>query len=382
MSNKYVRGLVTVVVGIVILVALLFIGDQIAVARGASPSLTWSVPDKGILAWWLFWVIVGAVILYLIYVFFAESEMFKISTREVVMMALGAALYGVLAWVFNIVPVPSVSLVALRPVVVIPIFFGFVFGPAVGFFTGAFGNVLGDALTGWGVFPIWDIGNGLMGLIPGLAGLYLMKKAGDQGRLNILQWIAIAVLAVGVVLPLISPNITDPFSGNPANFGAWWYIMLVVLVVMVGLTFAPQYWPYILLLLTAAFLVLGILFVMGVVTASPSAPAGSPLVGAIVMWVIAVLCGGAAWFVNSRVKAIGKWMDDQDTKTLVIWASIGVIVGIGFAAMADIFYNGYSFTTAFIGEFIPAAGPNVLFAVILTPLLYAAYKQARTGMGR
>jgi hypothetical protein len=50
--------------------------------------------------------------------------------------------------------------------------------------------------------------------------------------------------------------------------------------------------------------------------------------------------------------------------------------------MADIIVNGYSFATAFIGEFVPAAGPNTLFAVILTPLLYAAWRQARAMAGR
>lgn len=378
MGNKYVRGLVVVGAGTVILLALLFVGDVIAKARSTDAlGLTWTVPEGGLLAWWLFWVVIGAVILYLIYVFFAESEMFKVGTREVVMMALGAALYGVLSWIFNIVPVPSVSLVALRPVVVIPIFFGFVFGPAVGFFAGAFGNVLGDALTGWGVFPIWDIGNGLMGLIPGLAGLYFMKKQGAAGRVNILQWVAIGVLALGVLLPLVSPQIVGPFSGQNEDFGGWWYVMLVVLIVMAGLTFAPQYWPYVLIVLTLAFLAFGVIQLV-----KPPEGVDNPVPGAIVMFAIGVLCAVGAWFVNSKVNAISKWMDDSDTRTLVVWASIGVIVGIGFAALADIFYNGYSFTTAFIGEFIPAAGPNILFAVVLTPLLFAAYKQARVGMGR
>src|SRR3989337_3530858 len=107
--------------------------------------------------------------------------MFKIGTGEVVMMAIGASLYGVLSGVFNIVPVPSVSLVSLGPVVAIPIFFGFAVGPAVGFFVGAFGNILGDALTGWGVFPIWDIGNGLMGMVAGLAVAFPRSKRSFNG---------------------------------------------------------------------------------------------------------------------------------------------------------------------------------------------------------
>jgi|GEM_PF-156356 len=421
-ENKYVKGLIYVLVGLVILVALLALGNVIASSRsGEAFGVAFTPGGNGAQLWnseapltgWLPWIVIGGILLYLIYVFFAESEMFQIGTREVVMMALGAALYGVLAWIFNIVPVPSVSLVALRPVVVIPIFFGFVFGPAVGFFTGAFGNILGDALTGWGVFPIWDLANGLMGLIPGLAGMYLMGK---ERRINaqILLWVSVAVLALAVVLPLISPNITDPFSGEAANFGAWWGIMLVVLIVVLATALAPQYWPYLLILLTLVFAGWGVynmatagfsVGVLIVVLATALAPQYWPYllilltlvfagwgvynmatagfsVGVLILWVIAILCAAGAWYVNSKTEAITAWLDDEDTRTLAVWGTIAVIIGIGFAAMADIFYNGYSFTTAFIGEFIPAAGPNILFAVILTPLVYAAWKQARAQTGR
>jgi len=368
MENKYVRGLIFVVVGLIVLVALLYLGDVIATASspdayGVSAQQMFGVGG------WATWVIVGGVLLYVIFVFFAEVEMFTIGTREVVMMALGAALYGVLAWIFNIVPVPSVSLVALRPVVVVPIFFGFVFGPAVGFFTGAFGNILGDALTGWGVFPIWDVANGLMGLIPGLAGVYLMKK---RGNTQLLLWISAAVLALAVVLPLVSPNITDPFSGEAANFGSWWSIMLVVLVVVLAMALAPQYWPYLLILLTLAFAALGVRDLLQ----------NGFSMGVVVVWLVALLAAAGAFYVNSKTEALANWLDAEDTRTLVVWGTIAVVIGIGFASMADIFYNGYSFTTAFIGEFIPAAGPNILFAVILTPLVYAAWKQARAQTGR
>lgn len=34
---------------------------------------------------------------------------------------------------------------------------------------GLVGNTIGDALTGWGLYWNWSVGNGLIGLIPGLA---------------------------------------------------------------------------------------------------------------------------------------------------------------------------------------------------------------------
>jgi uncharacterized membrane protein len=369
MENKYVRGAVLVVGGVILLGALLWLGDVIANASsdeayGISAQDTWGASG------WLTWLIIGGIVVYIIYVLFAEREMFSVSTRDVVMMAIGAGLYGVLSWVFNIVPVPSVSLVSLRPVVAIPIFFGFAFGPAVGFFTGAFGNVLGDALTGWGVFPIWDIGNGLMGLVPGLAGMYIAGRV--RGGRQILMWIAAAVLAVGVILPLVSPEIADPWSGETADFGDWWYVMLVVLVVMLGMALAPRYWPYILGLLTLGFVAFGALDWVNNGYSN----------GVLVVWGVAVLLAILAYYVNSRAEAISNWLEDQETTSLVVWGTLGVIAGMLFSSMADIWFNGYSFTTAFIGEFVPAAGPNTLFAVILAPLLYAAWKQARAVAGR
>jgi uncharacterized membrane protein len=369
MQNKYVRGLVVALGSAIALGALLWLGELIA---NASSDEAFGLALQG--AWgaggWMTWLLIGAAVLYIIYILFADTEMFQINTRQVVMMAIGAGLYGVLSWVFNIVPVPSVSLVSLRPVVAIPIFFGFAFGPTVGFFVGAFGNVLGDALTGWGVFPVWDIGNGLMGLVPGLAGMYL--RGGVRGKVNTLQWVSAAILAVAVILPLVSPNIIDPWSGEISNFGAWWYVMLVVLVVMLGMSLAPRFWPYILGLLTLAFIAFGAVDLINNGWSS----------GVLVVWLVAVLLAFFAFYVNSRTERISNWLDDQETTALVVWGTLGVIVGIGFSAMADIWVNGYSFTTAFIGEFIPAAGPNILFAVILTPLLYAAWKQARMVTGR
>ncbi|MCJ7738647.1 MAG: ECF transporter S component [Anaerolineae bacterium] len=96
-----------------------------------------------------------------------EKKWYEFGTREVVFSALGAALYGVLSFATNMIALPAAGNVALRPAVCIPLFFGVVFGPWVGFISGFLGNIIGDALSGWGFWIWWDIGNGLMGMIPG-----------------------------------------------------------------------------------------------------------------------------------------------------------------------------------------------------------------------
>ena len=97
-----------------------------------------------------------------------KKSIWKFGTREVVYAAIGAALYAVLAYATNVLQLPGAGNVAIRPAVVIPMFFGIAFGPIVGFITGFVGHILSDLLSGWGFWFWWDLGNGLMGLIPGL----------------------------------------------------------------------------------------------------------------------------------------------------------------------------------------------------------------------
>ena len=97
-----------------------------------------------------------------------KKSIWKFGTREVVYAAIGAALYAVLAWATNVLQLPGSGNVSIRPAVVIPMFFGIAFGPIVGFISGFVGNILADLLSGYGFWFWWDLGNGLMGLIPGL----------------------------------------------------------------------------------------------------------------------------------------------------------------------------------------------------------------------
>lgn len=96
------------------------------------------------------------------------KSLWKFGTREVVFAAIGAALYGAFAWATNVLQIPAAANVSIRPGVVIPMFFGVAFSPIVGFITGFLGNFLSDWFSGYGFWPWWDLGNGLMGLIPGL----------------------------------------------------------------------------------------------------------------------------------------------------------------------------------------------------------------------
>ena len=97
-----------------------------------------------------------------------KKKIWAFGTKEVVYAAIGAALYAVLTWAFNVWQIPGAGNVGIRPAIVIPMFFGIAFGPIVGFITGFVGNILADMLSGYGFWIWWDLGNGLIGLIPGM----------------------------------------------------------------------------------------------------------------------------------------------------------------------------------------------------------------------
>jgi hypothetical protein len=71
-----------------------------------------------------------------------------------------------------------------------------------------------------------------------------------------------------------------------------------------------------------------------------------------------------------------------DVAAAVTWSMLGNLIGMGFAAISDIWINGYSPTVAIVGEFIPSAGPNLIFAAILVPLLVSAFSASRRQTGR
>jgi energy-coupling factor transport system substrate-specific component len=149
-----------------------------------------------------------------------KDNLWKFGTKEVVYAAIGAALYGVLSWASNALALPAAGNISLRPAVAIPMFFGVAFGPVVGFLAGAIGNVLGDFMSGWGFWWHWDLGNGLMGLIPGLMAASVVSFK-DRGTLVKAVIYSIIGAAVGRLVPSL---LEIPLSGidfNTAIVGYW-----------------------------------------------------------------------------------------------------------------------------------------------------------------
>jgi len=259
-------------------------------------------------------VLLGLLIAFAVYLFTKDNKAWEVGTRQVVWMAIGAALYAIFSFLFNgtVFVVPSLSQVALRPAIAIPMFFGYAFGPVVGFFSGAVGNIFGDALTGFGLSPQWSIGNGLVGFIAGMAMLFKDKKR----SMDTVLWISGVLAVLTVVL----------FFTNPSTTNGMYFAATEPVSLFAGLTI---------------------------------------IIGFVLVLIVRF--------------AFGK---NEDVAAAVTWGMLGNILGILFAALSDIFINGFSLAAAVVGEFLPAAGPNLIFAAILVPLLVGAYAAVQKQSGR
>ncbi len=311
---------------------------------------------------------IGLLIAFAIYLATRANKAWEIGTRQVVWMAIGAALYAVFSWLFNssVFLVPSVSQVALRPAIAIPMFFGFAFGPWVGFFTGAVGNMFGDALTGFGLSPQWSIANGLIGFIAGLSFLFSDRKK----SMDVVLWISGVLALVALVLFFTNRNVTNGFyfaAEEPVSLFAGLAILIGILLVLVS-RFLPRVFPWVVGFLAGGFILVAI---VGFI------PIQISTLGWIIIFAVGAIIG---LFLSLRMTtALSK---NEAVVAAVTWGMLGNVLGIAFAAISDIWINGYSVPTAVVGEFLPAAGPNLIFAAILVPLLVVAYAAVQRQSGR
>ncbi|MBK7456743.1 MAG: ECF transporter S component [Anaerolineales bacterium] len=317
MDKKFTNVLISLVVVLGLFAVVMFVLGAGEPAEGAL--FNFSVDQASVVSRFVF-VVVGIAIAFGVYFATQANKAWEVGTREVVWMAIGAALYAVFSWLFNgtVFVVPSASQVALRPAIAIPMFFGFAFGPIVGFFTGAVGNMFGDALTGFGLSPQWSIGNGLIGFVSGMWMLFSDKKKSMDTVLYVSG--ALAVLtALLFFLNRSMPNMLY-FDVENGIFGDAQISLFAGIAILIGFA----------------------------------------------------LVFGVRYFFKGN----------EDVATAVTWGMLGNIVGLLFASLSDIVINGLSLPATIVGQFLPAAGPNLIFAAILVPMLVVAYSSTRRQSGR
>ncbi len=317
MDKKFTNVLISLVVVLGLFAVVMFVLGAGEPAEGAL--FNFSVDQASVVSRFVF-VVLGIAIAFGVYLATKSNKAWEVGTREVVWMAIGAALYAVFSWLFNgtVFVVPSLSQVSLRPAIAIPMFFGFAFGPVVGFFTGAVGNMFGDALTGFGLSPQWSIGNGLIGFVSGMWMLFSDKKKSMDTVLYVSAALAV-ITALLFFMNRTQANLNF-FDVENGIFGDAQISLFAGIAILIGF----------------------------------------------------VLVLGARYL----------FKDNEDVATAVTWGMLGNIVGLLFASLSDMVINGFSLAAAVVGEFLPAAGPNLIFAAILVPMLVVAYASTRRQSGR
>ena len=311
MDKKFTNVLISLVVVLALFAVVMFVLGAREPADGAL--FNFSVDQASVVSRFVF-VVLGIAIAFGVYFTTQTNKAWEVGTREVVWMAIGAALYAVFSWLFNgtVFVVPSLSQVSLRPAIAIPMFFGYAFGPVVGFFTGAVGNMFGDALTGFGLSPQWSIGNGLIGFVSGMWMLFADKKK----SMDMVFYTSAALAVLTTVLFFINRDVINGF----------YFVDTQPVSLFAGL---------------------------------------ATLIGFVLVFGVRYL-----------------FKDNEDVATAVTWGMLGNIVGLLFASLSDIVINGFSLAAAIVGEFLPSAGPNLIFAAILVPMLVIAYASTRRQSGR
>ena len=107
-------------------------------------------------------VVVLAVSIYLATI--GKKKKLALSTRDVVAIGIGAALYGAL----SIISLPIGPNTSFRIAIALLPIFGALFGPVVGFLVGFIGHALNDALMYGSVWWSWVFLSAIIGLFGGL----------------------------------------------------------------------------------------------------------------------------------------------------------------------------------------------------------------------
>jgi energy-coupling factor transport system substrate-specific component len=168
-----------------------------------------------------------------------RDRLWEVTSRTIVYAAVGAALYAVLGLIS--IPVPGFQNVAIRPAYALVPFFGYAFGPIVGFFTGFVGNVVIDQISGYGALTAWNwsLANGLAGLLAGLLPALVLTRGGiPEGRTGDLIRVGLIAAAATVIGFLFV--LTDVFVfSQTLNLAIAGYIQVVLTNLIPALILTP-----------------------------------------------------------------------------------------------------------------------------------------------
>lgn len=165
-----------------------------------------------------------------------KQSIFKLTTKHVVAIGIGAALYAA-ASMISINVGPSTS---LRLAVALLCIFGAIFGPVVGFLVGFIGHALNDAISFGMVWWSWVFMSASIGMCIGLitmkADFDVLKGQITKVHIGLLYGYAILGAVVGSILSYAGDVIV---YGEPAG-KVWFQIIManvanLIVVAVIGI---------------------------------------------------------------------------------------------------------------------------------------------------
>lgn len=128
------------------------------------------------------------------------------STKTIVGVAIGAALFGVL---MNYGSIRVFTNTSLTTAMIVPVIVGALFGPLPAAVAAGVGNVIADLIGGWGFWFDWSIGNFVLGFCVGLLPVYGAKI--EEGIFEVKHMVIYAIVCIignafafGIVTPIFS----------------------------------------------------------------------------------------------------------------------------------------------------------------------------------
>jgi len=121
-------------------------------------------------------------------------------------------LYGIFNFISGKIHLPGCSFVELRPQVALPMFMGLIYGPVAGFVVGCLGDRLGYAYQGLSLLHAWNwsIGNGFIGMIPGIAYCMNMRKIRSIRDFELMMLLVILASS----LPIVFAGLVDTLAAG------------------------------------------------------------------------------------------------------------------------------------------------------------------------
>ena len=135
-----------------------------------------------------------------------------LSTQNIVAIAIGSALFGVL---MNYGGIPVFTNTKLSSAYIIPVVIGALFGPIPAALVGFIGNTFADFLGGWGYWIDWSLGNLFACFFIGSLPLYGARiKEGIFTKRHAIIFAIVSVIGIAVSFGVLTPIFTTWFFGG------------------------------------------------------------------------------------------------------------------------------------------------------------------------